>query len=409
VAAGTAQDVRFDFGDPVARWFATEAFRITDTADLLGQTGEMLYRHGIPIYRIGYIQRTLHPEFIGYGYFWRRGGQVEVARAPTSIERDDSYLDNPLPQVFEQAKTVRVRLEQVESVSFPLLRQLKEEGATDYVALPVIFSDGRIDGLSVSSDKPGGFSGEDLDRLFGLQFLFARITEIHNLRTTAVNLLDTYVGHTAGERILDGVIHRGDGESVQAALWYCDLRGFTTLSDRLPRDQIIDLLNAYFDVMAAPVEARGGDIVKFIGDAMLAIFRAEEPSDTPEVCRRAIDAAQEAVTQMAALNEARRAEGQDTIDFGLALHFGEVMFGNIGAPSRLDFTVVGPAVNLVTRIESLCPTLGSRVLLSADVARHGGERVKRRGDFTVKGLDRPIDVFELAALAGGDPASGAVS
>ena len=148
--------------------------------------------------------------------------------------------------MFEQRRTVRVRLEKIEPQA-PLLKQLKSQGATDYVALPLLFTTGHVDALSVVSDRPGGFSADDLDRMFQLQFAFTRIVETHSLRDTAVNLLDAYVGRAAGQRILAGEVKRGDGQTIEAVLWYCDLRGFTRASDRLPRDAIIALLNDYFD------------------------------------------------------------------------------------------------------------------------------------------------------------------
>src|SRR5690348_17291374 len=175
------------YSDPVARWFVTEAYRITDTAALVAAAGEQLVQAGIPLYRLAYFQLTLHPEFAGKAYLWRRGKGCETATRAHGDNQDADYRDNPLPVVFEQRKTVRVRLERVEPQA-PILRQLKDEGATDYVALPLIFTTGHTDALSVVSDKPGGFSRIDLDRMFQLQFAFTRIVETHSWRDTAANL-----------------------------------------------------------------------------------------------------------------------------------------------------------------------------------------------------------------------------
>ncbi|MDP6814260.1 MAG: adenylate/guanylate cyclase domain-containing protein [Alphaproteobacteria bacterium] len=358
------------------------------------QAGEQLHAGGIPLYRLSYIQRTLHPEFIGYGFFWRRGHGVDKVRAPISIEDQSEYRDNPLPAVFEHGKTVRVRLEREADPQAPLLRQLQAEGATDYVALPVIFTDGRIDGLSVTSDAPGGFSRQDLDRMFALQFMFARIVEIHNLRATATNLLDTYVGHDAGARILDGAIHRGDGETIRAVIWYCDLRGFTGLSDHLPRDDLIGMLNDFFACMAGPVEAAGGQVLKFVGDAMLAIFRIGA-DDEKTVAGTALDAAHQAVGAAERLNRQRQADGKPNLDFGLALHIGDVMYGNIGAPSRLDFTVIGPAVNLAARLQAQSRDIGHAILCSAEIAALRPGRVVSCGPHRMKGMAAAVEVFTV--------------
>jgi adenylate cyclase len=382
------------YSDPLARWFVTEAYRITDTARLVEASGEQLVASGIPLYRLAYFQFTLHPEVAGRGYAWRRGRGVEAGTAPHGLQHETHYRDNPLPVVFEQKKTIRVRLERLDAVQAPILRQLKQEGATDYVALPLILSTGHVDALSVVSDQAGGFSAEDLDRMYLLQFAFTRIVEIHRLRDIAVNLLDAYVGHAAGERILAGEVRRGEGKTIEAVIWYCDLRGFTRLSDRLPRDTIIALLNDYFGAMAKAVTAAGGEILKFMGDAMLAIFPVAAPGERADVAARALDAAEAAKGAVAELNAGRAAAGSPLVRFGLALHIGEVMFGNIGASARLDFTVIGPAVNRAARLEKLCAALDRPVLVSAELAALlPAGRVAPLGRHAVKDIDEPLLVF----------------
>ncbi len=383
------------YSDPVARWFVTEAYRITDTAELVAAAGEQLVLSGIPLYRLAYFQVTLHPEFAGKGYFWRRGKGVETGVRLHGDNQDTEYRDNPLPVVFERHKTVRVRLDKVEPEA-PVLRQLKDEGATDYVALPLLFTTGHVDALSVVSDQPGGFSSTDLDRMYLLQFAFTRLVEIHSLRDTATNLLDAYVGRAAGQRILAGEVKRGDGQTIEAVIWYCDLRGFTRASDSLPRDAIITLLNDYFDTMGNIVTNAGGEILKFMGDGMLAIFPVAAADQRAETALRAVAAAASAVDAMLVLNRIRSAEGEPTVRFGLALHIGEAMFGNIGASQRLDFTVIGPAVNHAARLEKLCAPLDRSVLISAAVAAllPRGD-VDPLGAHRLKDIDEPQQIFAL--------------
>src|SRR5216684_350128 len=389
------------YGDPLARWFVTEAYRITDTAELIAAAGEQLVAAGIPLYRLAYFQLTLHPEFIGKGYFWRRGVGLEVRDAPHGLLQGPEYLDNPLPPVFEQRKTIRVRLAEVEPQA-PILKQLKEEGATDYVALPLLFTTGHVDALSVVSDQPQGFSAADLDRMFQLQFAFTRIVETHSLRDTAVNLLDAYVGRAAGQRILAGEVKRGDGQTIEAVLWYCDLRGFTRASDRLPRDAIIALLNDYFDTMGAIVTDSGGEILKFMGDGMLAIFPVPSGDDPAETATRAARAAASASDAILVLNRIRSAAGEPTVRFGLALHIGEVMFGNIGASQRLDFTVIGPAVNHAARLEKLCSQLDRPIVVSQALAALLPEReVVLLGRHLLKDIDEPQPVYSLSNVSPG--------
>jgi adenylate cyclase len=391
------------YSDPLARWFVTEAYQITDTARLIEAAAERLVAAGIPLYRLSYFRFTLHPELAGNAYMWRRGRGVRVGSAPHGLREEARYRDNPLPAVFEQRKTIRARLERLDQPQAPVLRDLKAEGATDYVALPLIFSTGHIDALSVVSDRPGGFSAQDLDRMFLLQFAFTRIVEIHSLRDTAVNLLDAYVGHAAGERILAGEVKRGDGSTIEAVIWYCDLRGFTRLSDTLPRDAIIALLNDYFGAMAEAVTAAGGEILKFMGDAMLAIFAVAAPGERAGVAAKALAAAEAASRAIAAVNARRAAAASPLIRFGLALHIGEVMFGNIGASARLDFTVIGPAVNRAARLEKLCAALEQPLLISAELAALlPPDRIAALGSHALKDVDAPQPVFAPAGTPPGD-------
>ncbi|HZP99811.1 MAG TPA: adenylate/guanylate cyclase domain-containing protein [Reyranella sp.] len=383
------------YADPLARWFVTEAYKIADTGQLVAASGEQLVRAGIPLYRLAYFQLTLHPEFAGKAYLWRRGRGVEVGVRPHGDNQDAEYRNNPLPVVFEQRKTVRVRLETVQPEA-PLLRQLKDEDATDYVALPLLFTTGHVDALSVVSDRPGGFSTVDLDRMFLLQFAFTRIVETHSLRDTAANLLDAYVGRAAGQRILAGEVKRGDGQTIEAVIWYCDLRGFTRASDSLPRDTVIALLNDYFDTMGKIVTDSGGEILKFMGDGMLAMFPVPDPAGRAEVAARAARAAASVADAVMVLNRIRAAAEEPAMRFGLALHIGEVMFGNIGASNRLDFTVIGPAVNYAARLEKLCGEIGQPIVLSAKIAALLPPAMSAPiGRHALKDIDQPQDVFVL--------------
>ncbi|HEY6981701.1 adenylate/guanylate cyclase domain-containing protein [Reyranella sp.] len=388
------------YADPLARWFVTEAYKIADTGQLVAAAGEQLVNAGIPLFRLAYFQLTLHPELDGKAYFWRRGQKVQVQTAAAGLKDRPDFRDNPIAIVYEKRKTLRVRLEDVEPTA-PVLRQFKAEGATDYVALPLLFGNGHVDGLSVISDKAGGFSMADLDRMFLLQFAFTRIVESHSLRDTAANLLDAYVGRAAGQRILAGEIKRGSGQTIEAVLWYCDLRGFTRASDTLPRDTVINLLNDYFDVMGKIVTGAGGEILKFMGDGMLGMFPVPAPGERARVALNVVRAAGSVADAMTILNGIRAAADEPAVRFGLALHIGEVMFGNIGASNRLDFTVIGPAVNHAARLEKLCVPLGRPIVLSGALAELLPSRdVESLGIHSLKDIDQPQPVFGLRGAGG---------
>jgi adenylate cyclase len=383
---------------PVLDWLIGEARQLPDGPTLLRQLCTRLLDLGLPLARASFHMRTLHPQLFGIGFYWHRGAdEIRVFRAQHGIERTDVFLKSPMRVLFEGAGAVRQRLDLPDvEFAFPLFDELRADGLTDYVALPITFSDGKIHGTTWSSDRPGGFETEHLTLIEDLLPVFSLLLEIHLNRRIAITLLDTYVGHRAGERILKGQITRGSGETIAAAIWYCDLRGFTELSERIGRDALIACLNDYFDSMAGAVEQHGGEILKFIGDAVLAIFPLEEE----QACRRALQAALDARAAMAERNTRRRERGEETLGFGIALHTGEVMFGNIGSTNRLDFTVIGPAVNLTSRIERLCRMLGRDILVSEDFALACQARELRPlGHHQLPGVERPVEVFAPADAA----------
>jgi adenylate cyclase len=385
---------------PVIDWLIGEARRLADEATLLRGLCERLLEAGLPLARASFHIRTLHPELFGMGFYWQRGTEeIRVFRAEHGIQQTPLYQRSPMRLLFEGASAVRQRLDLPDTgfdFDFPLLEELRAQGLTDYVALPMTFSDGKIHGTTWSSDRPGGFTTEDLRQIYDLLPLFALLLEIHLDRRIAVNLLDTYVGRAAGERILRGQITRGSGETVRAAIWFCDLRGFTELSERTDRDTLLACLNQYFDCMAGPVEKHGGEILKFIGDAMLAMF----PLDAAQACPRALQAAIDARAAMDRLNSERHRRGEQALGFGIALHAGDVMYGNIGAANRLDFTVVGPAVNLASRLERLCRTLGLSFLISDTFAGMCAcADYRSLGTHRLIGIARPVEVFTVPEAA----------
>jgi len=379
---------------PVLDWLIGEGRRSGHGAALLAGLCTRLLDQGIPLRRVSFNLRVLHPQLMGMGHYWHRGdAEVRVFQAEHGIELTDTFLKSPMRMLFEGAAAVRQRLDLPDTeLPFPLLHELRDEGLTDYLALPVVFSDGRVHGTTWASDRAGGFSTDDLQTIYDLMPVYTMLLEIQFQRLIAVTLLDTYVGHDAGERILKGQIRRGSGETVQAAIWFCDLRGFTAMSEARPRDALLDVLNQFFDAMAEPVTRHGGEILKFMGDAFLAMF----PLADEEACWRAAQAAVSARTAMRALNDARAGRGEDPLDYGIALHAGEVMFGNIGARNRLDFTVIGPAVNLASRIERLCRTLGLTILVS-DAFAAGCRQAPfvPLGRHRLPGIEREIELFTL--------------
>jgi adenylate cyclase len=386
--------------DPDAEWIVTEGRRQTGLSEVLAGLCRHLVETGVPLARVMLSQRTLHPLVAARGIFWRQGnaGCTEQIDRGHDVLQDAVYLKSPLRLAYEQGRSVRRRLVGPGAeLDFPVLEELRAEGMTDYLTLPMPFTN-RIGGvLTLATTRPEGFSDADVARLSALIPVLALLVEVHATRDVARTVLETYVGGAAGQRVLSGQIKRGDQEKIRAVLWYCDLRGFTSLTEKLDGPRLIDMLNQYFERMAAPVRAHGGEVMKFIGDAMLAIFSLGN-RDAEIASNAALKAAREAIQSMRAHNVTCLECGEPSVDFGIALHMGEVVFGNIGAPDRLDFTVIGPAVNRVVRIEEMCRKLDCGLLVSAEVARHCREKLESIGRHDLRGVGEKIELFTLPDL-----------
>jgi len=247
--------------------------------------------------------------------------------------------------------------------------------------------------MTVATAAPGGFDDDDLDRLDALSNLLAPLVEIQQVRRLTLGLLDTFVGPRIGERILQGQVKRGDGDRIEAAFWYSDLRGFTRLSETLPAAELLQLLNEYFENCAAAAAARGGEILQFIGDAILIVFEIKRPQDEAMVCEDALDAAIDAFAAIGVVNHRRRHAGMPEIEFGLGLHLGMVTHANVGSPSRLAFNVVGPAVNKTARIQARTKDADTNLLLSAEFAALVKRPVRSAGRFELRGVAGVHEVF----------------
>ena len=391
---------------PVIEWLILDAWRLGSISELTAELAEKLIEHGVPLYRLFLMVPLLHPLYVGSGYIWRRGVDgVEEAFGEHGARETDDYRQNPLRYIIDEGYwAIRRRVgDSYVRGEFALVDNIVDEGGTDYISLALEFTDGGRAAISFTSDGPDGFSAETLVELNNLLPVIARLVERAALEKTVTNILDAYVGHTAGDRILKGQITRGSRDTIYAGIWFCDIRGFTRLSDRMQRDDVIALLNSFFETMAEPVHDNGGEVMKFIGDAMLAVFPTVEGEDPAVVCGRVLAAAKAAVAGMDHLNEERAMFGQGPIGYGLACHIGEVAYGNIGAANRLDFTVIGPAVNYAQRLEQLCKAVPERPILSEEFVRLSKRPVEKLGDFTLGSLPGEHAVYGVAETDGSAP------
>jgi adenylate cyclase len=358
----------------------------------------------VPLSRLNVAIRTLHPQLLGVSYLWsRRSGKVERRTIAYEMLSDPRYLNSPFAPIFEGAGGIRRRLDIPRPVlDFEILEELHAEGATDYVAMPMVFSSGQINALTMASDRRGGFTTGDLGHIYEVLALLGRVYEVHAMRYTAVTLLDTYLGRHAGRRVLNGLIKRGDGENIAAVIWFCDLRESTRLARSMSREDYLALLNRFFDCMAGAVLEHGGEVLRFIGDAALAIFPVAAGAGgmrEEEAGRRALEAALDAERRLRGLNEERRSHDEPPIGYGIALHVGEVTYGNIGTPGRLEFTVVGDAANRAARIEAMSSTLGHPVLASAEFAARFPDAFRSIGRHPLRGVTETVEIFALSPHA----------
>jgi len=277
-----------------------------------------------------------------------------------------------------------------------MLEEQRDSGATDYIAIGMPRSDGKTYRASWTTDRPGGFSDAQIDRLLSLRTVLGVVIELQSRAEMTKSVLNLYLGREAGRRVYNGDIKRGDGETVRSILWICDLRGFTSLSDRIPLDRLIAVLNDYFEAVTGPIHASGGEVLKFMGDAVLGIFRIENEADISDIGERALSAAELAVANMNILNRRRARENKTTLDFGIALHVGDAMYGNVGAHDRLDFTVIGPAVNLCARLETLAGSLGEKIVCSAEFAAISTTEMRTVGMHELKNVGAALEAFAPA-------------
>jgi adenylate cyclase len=364
---------------------------------ILVEMSERLVAAGVPVARVSLHFQTSHPQWRGGRVMWKAGqAEAEIDLYGYEIEKSRAFLNSPLKVIYDGAAELRVDL--AAPVADPaaestLYADLRADGLTEYIAWPVDHTLGRRHVVTFSTARSGGFDEGHIGYLRDLLPALALVSEIRVKNIMARTLLRTYVGPHASEEILAGATTRGSGATKSAAIMICDLRDFTTLSSLWPRDYVIELLNGYFDALSGPIEEHGGEILKFMGDGLLAIF----PLEVPTACTDLLAAIREGRAAMAALNERSARDDHPQLGYGVGVHLGDVMYGNIGSLKRLDFTVIGPAVNIASRLESLTKEIGRPVLLSrAFVERANcGNEVDHLGAYELKGLGEPVEVAAL--------------
>jgi len=387
-------------GNTIIEWLADEALLETEPSELYGKLCRRLRGVGLPLLRGQVGFRILHPLYDASTVNWTAAAGVVVEHFSPEESGQMQFLRSPLGHVLtHRLPVLRRRLTGATALlDFEVLEELRACGGTDYVVALVGFDQAGPNGILCSwlGDRPDGFTDDEIALLQRVTRQLAIAMKSKIERSVAQNVAHAYLGERAGTAVLSGLIRRGDGEKIMAALWYSDLRHSTELADRLPAEEFLQLLGRYFEMTAAAVLDHGGEVVSLIGDAVLGIFRVE--GSTEDACVRALAAAGDARRRLSAAPPA--APTNLPLDFGIALHLGRMIYGNVGIPERLQFTVVGVAVNEVARVQDLTKQLGCPLLASAAFAAAAPGPWRPLGEHLLRGFDTPMAILTTAKEGG---------
>ncbi|MCR9138318.1 MAG: DUF427 domain-containing protein [Alphaproteobacteria bacterium] len=380
---------RGNISGPTVDWIMREAWLCTSPDELTGAIARKLMEDGIAVSRISVMIWSLHPMIAGRNYVWsKRTDDVEVNTPSHDILNHPAFANSPLRHVANGLGGVRQRLQgEPEEFQFPIINDLKAEGATDYVAMPLHFSNGRINVMTLTCDHPKGFTTANLGLIFECSAVIGRLYEVFTLRDNAAALLETYLGKRTGARVLGGEIRRGDGDQIDAAILFADLRNSSRLAETMDRESYLELLNGFFETTTQIINARDGEVLKFIGDAVLAIFPANE--DSRQACEQALASACEIANS---LDQDKDSETGCAI--GLA--FGDVTYGNVGSQERLDFTVIGTAANVAARLSDLGKKLEHPVVATPEFAQSTATDMTALGQFDLHNVSTSVEAFAPA-------------
>lgn len=376
---------------PTIDWVLSDGRMFPGIDNLVNGLAGSMVQAGAPLSRLRLSAWTLHPLITARSAIWLRDSQAPKAiDTPHGLEQRPTHAGSPLAEINATRRPFRRDLQRgLTPEDHKVLHELAAEGATDYFGLPLAFSSGRVATLVFVTDRNDGFSESDLRKFQTFAAILAPVVEVQTARDVALALADTYVGPRTGRRVLDGHIVRGDIEHIQAAVWFSDIRGWTELNNTERPEVVIDHANRYFDIVATAVETNGGEILKFLGDGVLAIFPMQGLEDEATVCEQALASARQA------LRGTDQDRGPRALSFGIGLHFGEVLYGNVGSETRLDFTVFGQAVNLAARVEGECAALGEPLLFTRAFADRVSDAVVTVSRQSLKGFDDPHEILTL--------------
>lgn len=381
------------------KWMMTTGRCSNDPIGIVSHFCTSLVESGVPLWRVNIGQRFANPLLIAWGIIWTPDGaecyDVTHARMLT-----DGYIGSSFEYVFENQRPLHKSLRGLDpEKDHSSYLEFAEKGCTDFYATFLQYGDGSQHGCTFATQSENGFTPEHLEMIEAVRCGLSCALEPITMRKSTQSLLRTYLGAGPSDAVWNGSIQRGERTSLEAVVMFSDLRGFTTFSETESEQEVYEALDGYFDVIVQSVEKNGGEVLKFMGDGVLSIFPISDADCCAERCSDATSAAQLILTKLATLNISRTEVGKTELALGIGLNVGQVSYGNIGSQSRLDFTVLGSAVNLASRVEGLTKMVGKRVLATASVATHVPDLFAACGTHTVRGVSNQIEIFDLVETA----------
>jgi adenylate cyclase len=372
-------------------WLVTVAARTEDSNDVLTGFLNRLIDLGLPIDRAVSAIEALHSEYAGIGRFWTREEGTVVRYLPHGDRRETIYQASPFAHVNRTGEWLLLDLDETPDDLFPIVPELKEAGYRHYVTIPIRFTNGAENAISFATRSPEGFGKRELTILRIVMPSFALVTELRATSNRLDQVLRIYVGDEPHKAILSGAIQRGQVTRIRSAILFADMRDYTHISSTLSPESAVELLNNYFDCLVPPIEDEGGEVLKYLGDGLLAIVR-DKGDDTGGAAQAALSAATKALRRIEAANNEGRFPVP--INVGLALHHGDAAYGNVGSGQRLDFTVIGRDVNMASRIADLNKRLGEPLLMSKPFVEHLWGNPLPLGAHEVQGFEEAIEVYK---------------
>ncbi|MEH6814387.1 MAG: adenylate/guanylate cyclase domain-containing protein [Motiliproteus sp.] len=380
----------------VIEWLSHEGRKLKCIELLMTRLSEQLQMQKIPLIRMRISLPTLNPQVFRRSYtWWIDKEKIETYSAPHSITHSSDYIGSPIQAIQATEEPYHRQLAECDYDSLhPVLQTLVDNGATDYLVIPIRFTfEEKVSPWILTTDHLQGFSAADIEKYIQVSHYLAPLLEVLALHLTTQSLLETYLGVRTGQKVLNGKIQRGDGELIEAVIWYSDMRDSTAIAESLNHQQLLHILNCYFEAISDSVTQQGGEVLRFIGDAMLVVFTGDQYPSLAEAAKAALKAAEHAHQQITLVNEKLQQQNLPTIRYGLGLDVGSVIYGNVGASNRLDFTVMGSAVNRAARIENLTKIANCSLLVSEQLASLLDDEFCWKGAYPVAGLPQPLSVY----------------